>query len=325
MAAGQRATRKKRINREDIPMTIRLKAWWEGYDPQALYALIASTEKPSVKKPGAPRAAAVTHLPENNFRWSDARIAANQMVWGAGHVEPPVPLEIKNLTRKMDMKAGHALLSIGAGLGGLNRLLSETLNYQIDGYDLRADIASRGNALATEKSPPLQLLESTKEISLPRRYDRLMITQTLGRHESVPTLISALSRHLKPGAKFVIYDWFRSAGTSRHQMQTALKHMSDPHFLAMTDASEFSRVLAAQNFNIAENILMTSDAIESLTKPWRQVVDTITAILHDMDRRDLVDELVAEAELWTARASLAQSGLIEARLFSGVFTGRADR
>ncbi len=306
-------------------MTIRLKAWWEGYDPQALYALIASTEKPAEKKPGAPRAVDAVPTPENEFRWSDARIAANQMVWGAGHVEPPLPLEIKTLTRKLDMKAGHALLSIGAGLGGFNRLLADTLNYQIDGYDLRADIVARGNALAAQKSPSLLLLESTKELALPRRFDRLLITQTLGRHESVPNMISALSRHLKPGAKFLMFDWFRSAGTSRHQMQTAQKNMPDPQFLSLTDASEFTRLLAAQNFNIAENILMTGDAIESLTKPWRQVVDSITAILHDMDRRDLVDELVAEAELWTARAGLAQSSLIEARLFSGIFTGRADR
>jgi hypothetical protein len=65
--------------------------------------------------------------------------------------------------------------------------------------------------------------------------------------------------------------------------------------------------------------------VEALTKPWRMLVQSLTELLHDMDRRDLADELLAEAELWTARVSLAEKGKIETRLLCGVYTGKSDR
>jgi SAM-dependent methyltransferase len=323
----------RRINPEDIPFSIRLKAWWEGYDTAALYALIADTKKipagsvTAAEKPKQLQKKSAAAAPKA-FRWTEQRAAANQLVWGAGFIEPPLPLDIKSIARKLDLKSTHMLVSIGAGLGGLNKLLADAQKCQADGYDMRGDIVEFGNQWARrteEKLPALMMLDAAREKPYLRRYDRLLITQTAGRIPSMPTFLASLAKSLRPGTKFVMYDWFRESGTKQAALEQDLLSMTDGSFVCPTDISEHVRLLSANGFSVSENSLMTSESVEALTKPWRMFVQSLTELLHDMDRRDLADELLAEAELWTARVSLAEKGKIESRLLCGVYTGKSDR
>lgn len=321
---------------KDIPLSVRFKAWWEGYDPDSLYSLIASTKKiPPTSLSGAnPKATGQSTTRRSlqslkPFTWSEQRAAANQLVWGPGFLEPPIPLDSKLLIRKLEIKPGHVIAAIGSGLGGFDRYLFETHNCQIEGYDVRSDIVDLGNRSQNRESgakyPSLAAFDPASDQPLSRRYDRMFMTNTLGRVSALPTLLAKLSKALRPGSKFLIFDWFRTPGKTANELVSALGDNSDPHFVSMLDSSETCRLLGANNFSISENILMTSEAVEALTKPWRLIVDSMTEVLHDMDRRDLIDELLAEAELWASRVSLAGSDHIEARLFTGVFTGKSDR
>jgi hypothetical protein len=323
----------RRINPEDIPFSIRLKAWWEGYDTAALYALIADTKKLPVghamlaEQPKQSQKKAASVAPKA-FRWTEQRAAANQLIWGAGFIEPPLPLDLKLIARKLDLKSTHMLVSIGAGLGGLNKLLADSQKCQADGYDMRGDVVEFGNQWArrtAEKLPALMMLDPTREKPYLRRYDRLLMTQTAGRIASMPTFLAGLSKSLRPGAKFLMYDWFREQGTKISALEQDLSSMTDSSFICPADISEHVRLLSANGFSISENSLTTSESVEALTKPWRMLVQSLTELLHDMDRRDLADELLAEAELWTARVSLAEKGKIETRLLCGVYTGKSDR
>jgi 2-polyprenyl-3-methyl-5-hydroxy-6-metoxy-1,4-benzoquinol methylase len=335
MAKPARSAKSTRINPADIPLSVRLKAWWEGYDTDALYALIAETQKlPEKKQPAKSNSAAqpsakVVLPPAKISRWSEQRAAANQLVWGSGLVEPPVPLELKALMRKLDAKPSHNLVTIGAGLGGFNRQLAELTKSQIDGYDVRGDIVDLGNQWSkrnfVEKSPALMMLEPGRDQPFLRRYDRLLLTQTLGRLPAMPAFFTSLSKSLRPGSKFVIYDWFRASSISRTDLQQKVQPLTDSHFVTLHDSAETAKLLGSNGFSVTENSLMTAESVEALTRPWRLVADALTELLHDMDRRDLADELLAEAELWTSRVMLAQEGVIETRLLTGVYTGKAER
>jgi SAM-dependent methyltransferase len=318
----------------DIPLSVKFKAWWEGYDPAALYALIHTTKKEPVKPADtelpAPRYSARTAAQKfPPFLWSEQRAAANQLVWGPGFLDPAVAIDPKVLRRKLDTKPHHHVLSIGAGLGGFDQLLSKNIGFQVDSFDVRASVIAHTKAWhvsgTTVPQSSVRLLETDGSQKFSRRYDSLFITNSLGRVPSLPGLLADLAKTVRPGAKFVIHDWFRSPAKTRNDALKTFKDSVDPHFASLTDAQETVRLCAAHGFTVSENALITSDTVEAITKPWRMIAGSLTELLHDQDRRDLADELLLEAELWTARVGLAQNNDIEARLLSGTFSGRGER
>jgi cyclopropane fatty-acyl-phospholipid synthase-like methyltransferase len=324
-----RAVLQRRFSHTDIPLSVKLKAWWEGYDPSALYALIVQTEKAAQPhEVSEPRATGLHGYRERHdfksAKWTEQRIAASQLVWGPARLEPTPAIQLDVLRRLLDVKQDRYLLSIGAGLGGFDRSITEKTDVKIDSYDTRQQIAAHGKTmisgagLTTRSS--VSHLDCTKHINFSRRYDGLLIVNSLGRIESLPKLFNNLAKSLRPGSKFLLMDWFRCPSKTHTELTKSLANEIDPHFVSMINASELIRMCHSEGFKVAENTLLTSETVEAITQPWRMIVDSLTALLHDMDRRDLADELVNEAEVWMSRISLAQTGHIECRMLSGTFT-----
>jgi SAM-dependent methyltransferase len=318
----------------NIPLSVKFKAWWEGYDAAALHALIHATTKATTRHPvivpPAQRAISRDSTQKNPpFDWSEQRAAANQLVWGPAFLDPSPVMEAKILRRKLEAKPHHHLMSIGSGLGGFDQLMAKNASFQIDSFDMRRSVTAQTKIWQEKSSvsglPPVQFLDTGGRQAFSRRYDGLFMTNSLGRVASLPVLLSELAKTLRPGAKFVFVDWFRSQAKTRNETVKILKNSSDPDFMSLTDALETARLCAAHGFTVSENALMTSETVEAITKPWRMVAASLTEMLHDLDRRDLADELLLEAEMWTARVGLAHTNYIEARTLSGTFSGRGER
>ncbi len=118
--------------KEKLPLKLKLKAWWEGYDRDE-YAAIRADEAESndVKGQGAPTSTpgsaptkgknAVDDLPFDP--WDEERIDIAQYIWGDGFCGPGGAEHIVSMSKLLALSPEMSMVILGGGLGGPARSL----------------------------------------------------------------------------------------------------------------------------------------------------------------------------------------------------------
>lgn len=91
------------------PLRWRVKAWWEGYDPEVHRKESASTPLDTGEKRHE------VHCERPERRWETARIALAQEVWGDGLAGPGGVETILDLVKPFGLTPARRLLDLGAG------------------------------------------------------------------------------------------------------------------------------------------------------------------------------------------------------------------
>src|SRR3989337_2916840 len=116
----------KPAGKDKVPFSVRLKAWWEGYD-----LAVRPKQKTALDMGDLAQDAVRYEAPEPRL----VRLEVMQQIWGKGMSGPGDEEYILRLVKPLGLKPAHTVIDFGAGLGGATRLISEKFDIWITGLE----------------------------------------------------------------------------------------------------------------------------------------------------------------------------------------------
>lgn len=311
----------------NLPLKMRLKAWWEGYDPAELARLLREREprvERPVKAPPPPPGAVMPDDIDLPFDpWDEGRIEIAQYVWGEGFCGPGGPEHIVSMSKLLALSPEMSLLEIGAHLGGPARTLAEKFGTWVTGYEESPRLVELANekSLMTglAKKAVINVFDPTSVESFDRKFDRALAKEALFTIEKKAHLLNLLEEHLKPGGLFLITDFVLTSesviGTDAYKAWRASEAARrKPH---MVTAKELADMCKKARFTLRVDEDVTKDYIELVNRAWTGA-DRVAARLQGReDGEALLKTLLKEAEFWNLRVSMLEAGHLQIRRLVG--------
>lgn len=312
----------KATTRQALPFKLRLKAWWQGYDSAEVAARLHASQtgkepepvsKPVVKKPET----APVNLddPELPFDpWDSNRVEIAQYIWGEGYCGPGGPDHIIDMCKLLALSPEMSLLEIGANLGGPARTLADKYGSWVTGYETSARLVE----LANEKSHMTGLGKKaivkhydTETIDdFERNFDRALAKETLYTIRDKARLLALVEHHLKPGGLFLITDFVLGSESvpGKESYREWLESESAKRRPYMVTSQDFAQLLKNARFNIRVNEDVSASYINIVNNAWKGADKVAAQLAHQDDGETLLQALLAEAEFWSRRARMLESG-----------------
>ena len=294
-----------------VPLKLRLKAWWEGYDEKDIAQRLADRQpaapaEPKKKDKPAPSGDAPIDP------WDEDKVNINQYIWGPGFCGPGGPEYIIQLSKLMALSPEMSMLQIGAGLGGPARVLVDRFGVWITGYEESKHLVDKGMEMSTklgvEKKAQLveYLPEETSEFD--RRFDRAMAKEALFTIQNKKQIIAAVEEKLKPGGLFLVTDYVLGSdatmGKDRYK-EWRVGERREPFPVMAEELVEHMKSVRLQ-VRVSEDITMSY--IEMINKAWAGADEVAAKLAREDDGSRLIQVLMQEAEFWTRRKKLMESG-----------------
>ncbi len=313
-------------SKRSIPFSIRLKAWWEGYDPQHLMP----AQEPSAAPPPAKHDPALDDLdaalqetplqgadPGGFDPWDDQRIDIAQLIWGRGYCGPGGPEYIIAMSKLLAMTPELSMLHLGAGLGGPSRTLAEHFGVWVTGLEPSKSLANAGNHLSTmagmTKKAPVQPLDLTQENPLLRRYDRALVDGYLAQRPNKAEALTLIEAALKPEGLVLITDYFLTDDGSVAHPDYREWLQGEPRQLNLVTAPEFVEAASKAGLGMRVNEDRTEEHVDLIKKAWAGADKIVADLLQTPGQEHLSKIVLKEAELWSKRAKVLAGGQLQFR------------
>jgi len=303
---------------------LRLKAWWEGYDPDDVLAYLRARAPtpPAASNPG-PQPSRLEPPPsdidprdiELPFDpWDNNRAEIAQYIWGEGYCGPGGPEHIVSMSKLLALSPEQSLLEIGSLLGGPARTLADSFGTWVTGYEASPKLA----ALAAEKSEMAGLAkkaiihhydpETVGEFD--RKFDRAFAKEALFTIENKARLLDLVEGHLKPSGLFLITDFVLAdesvyAKESYREWRDSEAHRRRPY---MVTAEQLAELCKQVRFTVRVNEDVSDVYIDLIRKAWAGADKVAEKIAHRAEGEVLLETLLREAEFWSHRARMLESG-----------------
>ena len=322
-----------------LPLKLRLKAWWEGYDPEEVARRLgtrtpAGRPKPAPKpapKPGPHDASPVNpDDPELPFDpWDSNRVEIAQYIWGEGYCGPGGPEHIVSMSKLLALSPEQSLLEIGSHLGGPARTLADSFGVWVTGYEQSPRLVE----LANEKSVMAGLAKKAivKEYDpdtiehFERKFDRVFAKEaffTIGKKDR---LFSLIEETLKPSGLFLLTDFVLGSDGARSSDE--YKEWRDGEAERrrpfMVTAPELVDMLKKARFIVRVNEDVSDHYVELVNHAWAGADKVAARIAKQEDGEELLKTLVKEAEYWNRRVRLLRSGAL--RVWRILASKKADK
>tara|TARA_B100001939_G_scaffold336752_1_gene340231 strand:+ start:15563 stop:16576 length:1014 start_codon:yes stop_codon:yes gene_type:complete len=315
----------KARNKPKIPLKLRLKAWWEGYDVDDLARVenreVNTTDhqegSPAAETAEPPTVTPAQQMSETNrlsdniaiLPWDDRRIGVAQLVWGEGYCGPGGPEHIKSMSKLLAMTPEMSAAVIGAGLGGPARVMADEFGVWITGYEESPELAKRGMELSTMAglAAKAEIINYNPRSEQPftRRFDRAFAKETLYTVEDKSGLVRKLHDKLKDDALFLVTD-YTLAGPEVLEDENVQKWLKQETVRPYPVTAEMmAAILEKAGFMIRVNEDVSDLYIELIAKSWENA-DKIAAQLASGHGENCpeIKVLMKEAAFWSLRARL---------------------
>jgi len=330
------AARTRKKQREALPLKIRMKAWWEGYDPAEVERILRAKGKKTRAaraEPESPREPEPGVDPDNIELpfdpWDDNRAEVAQYIWGEGYCGPGGPEYIVSMSKLLSLSPEQSLLEIGSLLGGPARTLADKFGSWVTGYEASPKLAE----LANEKSHMAGMSkrvhvhqydpETVQEFE--RNFDRAFAKEALFTIENKADLLDAVEQHLKPSGLFLITDFVLGsesvyAKESYREWRDAEAKRRRPY---MVTAEQLAEMAKEARFTVRVNEDVSDTYIDLIHKAWAGADKVAEQLAEREDGEDLLKALLHEAEFWSRRVKMLESG--DLRLWRLLASKKADK
>lgn len=306
---------------DELPLKLKLKAWWEGYDPAEVAARLRAAQAgesppppppPVAKTPSAPINAGDAELPFDP--WDANRVEIAQYIWGEGYCGPGGPEHIVAMSKLLALSPEMSLLEIGSHLGGPARTLADKFGTWVTGYEDSPRLVELANQKSTmagmAKKADIKSYDPQKVETFDRHFDRAFAKEAFFTIENKGRLINLVEEHLKPSGLFLITDFVLGADTvvakdSYKEWRAGEAEKRKPY---MVTAPEMVDHLKKARFNIRVNEDVSSTYIDLINKAWAGADKVAAKLMKQDDGEALIRMLLREAEYWSRRARLLESG-----------------
>lgn len=306
----------EKVASKRLPLGVRLKAWWDGYSVSDIARRIAEREavthaapEPDPPPP-APETAAVRRVA---MPWDSQRMEIAELVWGEGYCGPGGPENVIAMSKLLTLSPEMSMLVIGAELGGPARTLAQNFGVWISAYEGDADLARAGMAISERKGlakkAPVMQYDYAAARPFERRFDRAMAKESLFHVPELKPVIKRVEESLKDDGLLLITDYMISEERFAFDPEVRKWMAHEPTKVHMRTPQEVVDVLADCGFGVRVNEDQTDHYQHLVRQTWKGAGDFIKALLERGEEgRPLIDILLREAELWTERGKLFDSG-----------------
>ena len=299
-----------------LPLKLRLKAWWEGYDAdeirQRIVERMPEEESKAVEAPAAPDKSKSSLVEEELNPWDAEKLNIAQYIWGEGFCGPGGPDYIITLSKLMALSPEMSMLQLGAGIGGPARVLVEKFGVWITGYEESDILVEKGREMSKmagmEKKADIHLYDPEDFEGFDRKFDRAFARETLFTIQDKEQIIAELEENLKPGGLFLITDYMLGSdaviGTDTYK-QWRVGERSTPYPCLVDDMVD---LLKKYHFQVRVNEDISDQYIDMINHAWAGADETAAALAKQENGPKLIQTLMREAEFWTRRKKMLESG-----------------
>ena len=297
-----------------VPLKLRLKAWWEGYDTDDIKKRISErqpheeqkADTPAVEAPKAPATA------ENLDPWDNATVDIAQYIWGKGFCGPGGPDYIVSLSKLLALSPEMSMLQIGAGLGGPARVLVDRFGVWITGFEESQNLVEKGRKLSKmaglEKKAQLEQYEPEAFDGFDRKYDRALSKEALYTIEDKASMIAKIEDKLKPGGLFLLTEYVIAndavLGKDRYK-EWVVGERAHPYPVLSDELVEMLKKNRLQ-VRVSEDISM--QYVDMINKAWAGADEVAAKLAKREDGTIMIQTLMREAEFWTRRKKMLETG-----------------
>lgn len=291
-----------------IPFRIRFKAWWEGVDPESY--LRRESDDPGHEDADAIH---VDDSPDEETSWPESRVSFLTRLWGGEDqeevVHPGGTEYTLMLAKPLGLNETKTVLDLCAGLGGGTRELSKQFNLWIEGMEADDELANLANDLSIkhgmEKRAPIQTFDPVK-LELPeKRYDAIMIRESMFAYPTRESLIEKAFNALKPRGHLLITDYVLKNQESIDNRAFAIWQENHPAKPLPWTMGEYKRAVLNLSMNLHIHEDRTDEYRKLVLDGWSTYVNQLTK--SDLDR-DTVNELMHEAQYWLRLVRALETG-----------------
>ncbi len=250
-------------------------------------------------------------------RWTEARIAIADALWGEGLILPGGEEEVLRLAVPLGLSEASSLLLLGAAGGGAARAVSAKLGAWVFGHEADPALA----AVAALRLPRAGMPVARRASVVPwdprapvfrrRGFDHALALEPLrgapGKPVTLPELLVALAGALRPGGHLVLADLVATRPLDHRDAEVRAWAEAEGRNCDMPSEAALAAALAELGFDvrIAEDI--SARHMRLAVHGWKSLVRSLAG---SRPGRSFAAALVAEAEVWTRRLRLMHSGQV---------------
>ena len=252
-------------------------------------------------------------------RWTPARIAIADELWGDGLVCPGGEEEVLRLAVPLNLSAASSVLLLGAAGGGSARAVAGGLGAWVSGHEADPALAAlaavrlprAGKVVA--KRATVVAWDPQAPVFRRRAFNHALALEALrgvpGRPVPVPELLCALAGALRPGGQLVMVDLVATARLEPEDPLVRSWAEVEGRAPDMPTEAGLSAALTELGFDVRVVEDISARHMRLAVQSWKRLVRTLAEVRPDRLRAAAV---VAEAEVWMRRLKLIHAGQLRA-------------
>lgn len=304
-----------------LPWKLRLKAWWEGYDPEDLKARLAEQASPveeDTTKVQPEKTEFETREPdpvdtlEEENGWSEQTVDIAQYIWGEGYCGPGGPDYIVSLSKLLALSPEMSMLQIGASLGGPARVLAEEFGVWMTGYEESPILVEKAQEFSKmaglERKAVISEYNPEEIEEFERKFDRALAKEALFTIENKEKIIAAIEEKLKPGGLMLITDYVISSDqvvTTDNYKEWKVGERTTPYPVL---ADELKAILKKNHLQVRVSEDISQQYIDMINQAWAGADQVAAKLAKQENSTKMIQTLMREAEFWARRKKMLESG-----------------
>ena len=319
--AAQKVKAKQEKKAGKLPLGLRLKAWWEGYDSDEVakrYAELNPEPEPEpeskVKKsPLREKPDPVSVDPDlPTDPWNKDLININQYIWGEGFCGPGGPDYIVALSKLLALSPEMSMMHLGCAIGGASRVLADKFGVWVSGYEESPALVEKGREMSVakgmEKKASVEEYDPNNFDGFDRKFDRVLAKESFFTIEDKKGMIEKIEEKLKPGGLVLVTDYVvadESVFSRDSFKEWKIGERRNPVPVLAEQLSEYFKDVNMQ-VRVSEDISDTY--ITMINEAWAGADKVAAALAKEEDGPRLIQILMREAEFWTRRKQMLENG-----------------
>jgi hypothetical protein len=250
-------------------------------------------------------------------RWTPARIAIADELWGDGIIIPGGEEEVLRLAVPLNLSAASSLLLLGAAGGGAARAVAGGLGAWVSGHEADPALAAlaayrlprAGKVVA--KRATVAAWDPQAPVFRRRAFNHALAMEALrgapGRPVPVPELLMALAGALRPGGQLVLVELVSTVRLDPHDPLVRSWAEVEGRSPDMPSEAGLTAALTQLGFDVRVVEDISARHMRMAVQGWKRLVRTLAASRPDRLRAAAV---VAEAEVWMRRLQMIHAGQV---------------
>ncbi|WP_162906486.1 methyltransferase domain-containing protein [Algihabitans albus] len=284
-----------------LPLRMRLKAWWHGYDLQVTRRLKELEENDHG-----------VSLEVEEQPWDGPKFKVPQLIWGEGFLTPGGAERTAELVKPLALDKSMSVLDIGGHLGGQARLIAKDFGAWVTAVEPDPELAAVADLLSEReglgKKADFHAVDPDSAAFRKNAFDVAISTDALYTIESKRPLLAAVGKALKKRSQLLLSDYIRDETVSDTAALEAWMKL-EPRPVHLWNETEYRACLKKLRLDTRvfsdESIQLRGTIVAGFSRYLSEAAQSGV-------EENLQQALVYEVERWVRLVAALDSGAVKA-------------